>query len=108
MPPLCLPEVARKSLNTHGYFKNLRDSGILQVESRILIGARHRIVWSAPFPVTYGPRHFFQRAWIKTHDLSDFFRCGLRTIGDDIRSHCSAEFSVASIDILDGLLSLII
>ena len=48
-----------------------------------------------------------KRFLIEAEGLADLARRGLAAIGDDVRSHGRAEFAVALIDVLNGLLALV-
>ena len=60
-----------------------------------------------PLPLDDEARETSQRFRIEAQGLTNFSRRRLAAIGNDVRSHRRAEFAVALVDVLNGLLSLV-
>src|SRR5260370_26344055 len=95
--------MSRKTLNPHGKFKVFRDARMLDIETSIAEGMRHRVGLASPLPMANEARKSAEGFLVKAQSLTYLARCGFAAIGNDIRCHSSAEFAVALIDVLNGL-----
>ena len=101
-----LAEMARQVLNAHAELKILGDARMLNVEARVLKRVRHGVVFAAPLPMADEAGEAAERVLIEAQRLAHFARRRLAAIGDDVGGHGRAQFAVALVDILNGLLAL--
>src|SRR5678816_1885866 len=102
-----LAQVARQALRLLVKLEEFSDARLAQIQTGgaklSLIG----IVWIFPFPPVYECRETRKRFVVEIEHLPDFTHGRAPAISDDIRSHRRAEFSVALVNVLNGLLALL-
>ncbi len=107
MPPECWPEVARQVLHALAELDILGDAAVLDVEAGVSEVVAERLVFAAPLPMADEAGEAAERFFVEAERLADLARGGLAAIGDDVGGHGRAEFAVALVDVLDGLLALV-
>src|SRR5260370_37261557 len=95
--------MSRKTLNPHGKFKVFRDARMLDIETSIAEGMRHRVGLASPLPMANEARTSAEGFLVKAQSPTYLARCGFAAIGNDIRFHNTGEPAAALIDILTGL-----
>src|SRR5215471_7240383 len=99
--------MAREVLHSQTEFVVFAQARMVEVESGIAETAVQRVVLVTEFPGSDGGRNFRERFGIKSQGLAHFPCSHPVAIGDDIRSHGGAAFSVLLVEILDDLFALV-
>src|SRR5215216_923815 len=102
-----LAEVARQILDHLIKLEELFNSRLAQIKASFAKLSLGGVVWIFPFPPVYECRETCKRFVVKVEHLPDLARGRAPAISDDVRGHRGAEFSVALVNVLNRLLTLI-
>ena len=80
---------------------------MINIEASMLELVSQRVIRPFPFPVANQAHQPAERVRLKAESLAYLARRGASAVRNHIGCHCSAEFPVSFIDVLDSLLSLI-
>src|SRR5215216_1056797 len=101
-----LPEVTRQILHQLIKLKELPDSRLVQIQTRIAKLSFAGVVWILPVPRVDECGETRKCFFVEVEDFPDFTRGRAPSISDDVRRHRRSEFSVALVDVLNCLLAL--
>ena len=107
MPPECWPRWRGKSCTAWQSSKNLRIRRCCRSRPASRNWRVERVVGIAVFPRAHEAGEAIERFRIERERLADFARGRASAIGDDVRGHGRAQFSVALVDVLNGALALV-
>src|SRR6185503_10716214 len=102
-----LAEVTRQILDQLIKLKKLFDARLAQVQTRIAKLSLARVVWIFPFPRVNESGESCQCFVVEVEHLADFTCSRAPAISDNVRGHGRAEFSIALVNVLNRLLTLI-
>jgi hypothetical protein len=100
-----LAEVAREVLEADAELEVFGDARVLDVEAGMVEGVGHGVVFAAPLPLGNERGEAAEGFLVEAEGLANFAGGGLAAVGDDVGGHSGAEFAVALVNILDGLLA---
>src|SRR5271167_468409 len=99
--------MSRQTLNPHGKLKIFCDTRMPDIKTCIVKRMCHRVCLASPLPMTDKARKPAERFLIAAQCFANLACCGLATISNDVRRHGCTKFTIALIDVLNGLFTFV-